>query len=85
VHMLNWITCLMNRIQLEDYSMPDPCDEKFHEACWRARYAPIETLSRTDMFYLLAAADAYCTLATHPAGTEAMIKKLRALRKAISG
>ena len=41
------------------------------------------TLSRDDAYALEVAADCYLHLTTHPAGTEAAIEQLRAIRRAL--
>ena len=69
-------------IKLDGYKVPDPTTKRFAEATYKARYSP-EDLTRDQGFQLAEVAEFYHMLLTHPAGTEAMIKKVRAARAAL--
>lgn len=70
-------------LRLEDGSAwPDPRDEALREADRSARYSP-QGATAEQVMTLARAAIAYRMLTTHPAGAEAMIKKLRMLRRAV--
>jgi len=79
--MEHWI-----RINPDDpkrrYSFPDPTTGRFAEAGNIARYNP-QTLTRDQGFQLAEVMEAYHLLMTHPMGTEAIIRKIRAIRRAI--
>jgi hypothetical protein len=68
------------RIYFGDYCLADPLDPGLTQAMYQARYG---TISKADVFRLLCVADSYVHLATHSAGTERMVQKLRRLRHAI--
>ena len=71
----------MSRLRLDDgTSWLDPHDERLHEAARKAVHHR-EGLTREEAWLLADAVAGYCHLATHPAGTEAAIRKLRALRR----
>jgi len=61
---------------------PDPSSEALSEAAHTARYG-LATLTQSQAFHLCAAVEAYCHLATHPAGTESVVAQLRMLRRAL--
>jgi len=69
----------MSCLEFDDWVVPDPTARTMREAMWLLRYSPASSIS--DRYRVLAMAEAYSMLCTHPAGTEAMVKKLRAIRK----
>lgn len=83
------------RIYFDDWSISDPdalCRDEDDAILGRAQVAchPFHgpspervTLSRDDVIALMDAAKAYHHLTTHPAGTEAMIQQLRAIRRVV--
>lgn len=72
----------MRRIRLDDGSTwPDPLDQEAAEARHCARYN-LATLTQLQAYDILAYAEAYLHLASHPAGTESCIATLRKLRRA---
>lgn len=70
-------------LRFGDWAMPNPNGAAFREALHAARYDPPGYLTRPQVLLLLSAAESYHCLATHPAGTESMIKKLRAIRRRV--
>ena len=65
----------------EDWTISDPECPGLREALHTARYG---NPTRQQANLILAAATSYVHLATHPAGTESMIKQLKAIRKALT-
>lgn len=71
------------RIKLpDDSSWLDPECPALAEAAWTACHNP-RRLTETHALLLVSAFEAYQHLATHAAGTEAAVAKLRALRRAL--
>jgi hypothetical protein len=70
------------RYRFGEWSLPDPHDHALHDALHDARY-DLAHLSQGQAYRILAAAEAYVHLAGHPAGTEAMVRQLRAIRQAV--
>lgn len=64
------------------YSMPDPTDESLTEALHQLRYN-LTAATQADAYRVLAAAEAFCHLATHPAGSNSMVRKLREIRRVV--
>lgn len=64
------------------YSFPDPEHESLSEAMYRMRYAP-EHVTASDRHTVLAAAEAYCHLAAHPANTADVVAQLRDVRREV--
>ena len=67
------------------YSMPDTRELDFDAyQDWRDRVLFSEdSPERSMLFHLMSMAGAYDHLTTHPAGTEAMVRKLREVRRAL--
>jgi hypothetical protein len=66
----------------ENWRIINPANPEVNELFWVAHHHP-DTLSRSDIGDILEMAKAYSQLATHQAGTESCLKKLRAIRRAI--
>ena len=64
--------------------MPNPLDEDLSDALWTARYNR-ESVTKTQLHKILAAAESYIHFTWHPASTERIIKQLRQVRKAVRG
>lgn len=69
-------------MRLDDGTWWPDLDAALFAAADRARYAP-DQLDSVDAMRLAKVVDAYSHLAAHPAGTEAAIKTLRSLRRAV--
>jgi hypothetical protein len=70
------------RFYFEDWTAPDPDDEKLHEAMHTARYA-LSRLTQAEAYRILGAAEAYCHFAGHPAPTKNIVEQLRKLRRRV--
>jgi hypothetical protein len=66
----------------QELSTPDPNSNRCQEAMHAARYKR-EPLSKDERYALAEMAEAFSLLVAHPAGTEAMIRKLRLIRRAL--
>ena len=64
----------------DDTSWPDP--RFIRDAAWKLIYNP-DQLTEHDRATLFSCVDAYFHLLTHPWGTDASIRKIRMLRRAI--
>jgi len=69
-------------LRLDGYSMPNPNHQPYSDALWTARYS-LKNLTQTQAYLLCQLGETYITLMMHPAGTEAMIKKVRDVRRAL--
>lgn len=69
-------------LRMPGYTIADPESERLGEAMHRARYN-LSQITQGDAYLILGAAEAYIHLTTHPAGTERMVSKLRAIRRAL--
>lgn len=65
------------------YSFPDPTNGIASQAAWKCRYAK-DALTQADCFRMAEVYEAYHHLLTHPAGTESVVKQLRAVRRALA-
>jgi hypothetical protein len=65
-------------------SAPDPTSELAQEAMEALRSGN-RTLTQAECYALAEMCEMYEMLLTHPAGTEAMVKKLRRMRRAVKG
>lgn len=70
------------RLRFEDWSMTDPLSDELHAAMYCACHY-FDQLTKSEMREILRAANSYIHLASHPVGTEAVIKQLRAVRRAV--
>lgn len=70
------------RLFFEGWSISDPEHEELHEALHTARYA-LQQLTQQQAYTVLAAAEAYIHLTTHPAGVSKMVDKLRSICRVI--
>lgn len=66
----------------KDWTVIDPNSDRLHEAMHTARYAK-DALSQSDLYDILAAAEAYIHFAAHPATTESIVTQLRQLRRVV--
>lgn len=66
----------------KDWGAPDPDSKKLHEAMHTARYS-LASLTQTQSYHILEAAEAYCHFAGHPADTKSVLDQLRLLRRAV--
>lgn len=71
----------MKRIRLDGgATWPDPLDQEAAEAMHCARYN-LAGLTQLQAYDILAYAEAYLHLASHPAGTESCVATLRKIRR----
>ena len=69
-------------IRFDGFTMADPESEELGEAMHTARYN-LKGLTQAEAFLILGATECYLHLTTHPAGTEAMVRKLRLIRRTL--
>lgn len=69
-----------NYLRGDNWLCIDPTRPDLHEAMHAARY---ESPTCVQVGLLLAAAEMYIHLATHPAGSESAVRKLRMIRRAV--
>jgi len=81
--MMRKYPCLLHeRILFDEWSAPDPFGVKLNESLHKFRY-DLKNCDQADAYRVLAAAEAFCHFAGHPAGNNSMCKQLRELRNAI--
>lgn len=69
-------------IRFEDWGAPHPDWSGLAESMHTARY-DLARLTQQDAYRILAAAEAYCHFAGHPASDTSIAKQLKELRKAV--
>lgn len=70
------------RYYFTDWSMADPEDASLEAAMHKARY-DLANLTQEEAYRILAAAEAYVHLASHPADNRSILDQLRAVRSAV--
>lgn len=69
-------------LYFKDWGAPDPHDERLGESLHTLRYN-LKGATQTDAYRVLAAAEAYCHFAGHPASTKGILEQLRELRRRV--